>query len=65
MSYIINAQNSTGQWIYVKNPIVLSLKLAVRRAQDLCRLPNIQKSEICTSSGDVVKTFINKKYLTI
>jgi hypothetical protein len=60
MSYILCAQNQTGSWIYIKNPIQLNYKLQETRARQLTKLPGIKIVEITTTTGQLIKSFVPK-----
>jgi hypothetical protein len=57
MTYIVNAQKKTGDWINDDNPLTTNLVTAMIRAETLIQNPQIKESEVVTTKGEVIKTF--------
>jgi hypothetical protein len=57
MTYIVNAQKKTGDWINDDNSMTTNLQTAMRRAENFIQNPQIKESEVVTTNGIVIKTF--------
>ena len=59
MTYIIEAQTKTGNWLYIKEPCTLNRNYALLRAEELSRQPGVAYSLVSTINNTIVKEFIN------
>ena len=59
MTYIIEAQTKTGNWLKIIEPCTTNENYALLRAEELSRQPGIAYSLVSTINNTIVKEFIN------
>ena len=61
--YNITAKSIRGNLVDVKPCQTLNYETAIRKGEELISNPNIKRAYITTVKGEVIRTFVNHKYL--